>query len=681
MRDKGFRDREGRESNGDRFRDRFERPNSHQENGAAQDNRSQGSARRAGDNFGRTRTRLDDGEDIEEAEQKRGMIGRGKLDQPWFRDGTKVETKEVDGATNPAGDRGWRNKDFRNEKDWTRGARVEQDPQWMTEASAADMADHTQDDFQKWKDRMKAGPSATDDQSAMLQETTSGSGPAPAPITPVKDAALESGKNEDMFKMWIEPKREELAFDGLGSTPRGGAKPKSSRFAGFFGPAQQELPAPAPPPPENVFANPVPSSPAKTSSEDQEGFRRMMEMLRMGGTSSQAPLAQLLGRPPADAQPAETRSQAGPWPEKEKRTADPQQQSRQPSTPIKHSLPPQQPQQQPQSRSQPQPQPQMAKPVSRPEPASRDSEFLLKLMQQQYQQPRSPFTEGQIYGQSYSRKDSAEISNLLNNFKQQPKPRSESPPVQGLNPQVQTQPRGPKSRGAPPPGFFGNDRAFGANQHIEAQLMPEHVLNASAMDDRVGRAGQRQLPHDQRFQHLPPFDQAAPPPSNRTATQASEAIAPPPGFTGMHGPAPPGFFAFPGGNNPINHQHTSGPQPMRNPMPQPQPLGFYNNQVPGAVPGHGHPVGFAQQQQQQLQQQLQQQQQQQQQQIQARRLSQLQPQMPPPLPPQTFPGNFGPQARRPPSMVMMPSVRAPSPGMGQYPQYLKQHGGGGAGGY
>jgi len=567
--------------------------------------------------------RAEDSEDFtaEEAEARR----RAKLDQPWFRGERRIQDG-ADESLEPSGDRGWRGRDRRDEKEWSRGGRVEEEPAWMKEEPVeADLTLHTQEDFEKWKESMKGGSSQQQPEPAAsgraMQETFDAT---PAANPAARTTTIAPVDNDSVFNLWSEPKREE--HDGQMSTPKTTTKAKSSRFQQFFGPtAQEQVPQQqqqevynepleqqtarsrptkqASPPIQNKPAPKTTSRPGQPQDQEALAFQNVLQMLRVGNDSAQNPSTPLFSPPSAAPEPAQrTRGSSA------NNQQLPQPASRQPVTARPQQSVPQPP-------SQPQ-QPQPAQPAQRPPPVSRDSEFLLKLMQQPMQQNRVPFTEGQIYGQSYTNRASpGEITTLLNNL--------------NVSHGLPITPSGP-----PPPGMYSNERAFAAHQHVpQPPRQPQHGL-----DDRMASAQgphMRQQPQDDlRFQQAPPpgFDSNMHYGPGRQGPGPEQMVAPP-GLQqqGRGPPVPPTFY---------------GQQIMRGPAP-PQASAYYGQGMPppniGMSPAY--PPGFNG----------------------------------PPLP--NLPG----QGRRPPSLQMQQGfdVYGPGGGMdparrgqpmqqaGQYQQYMK----------
>ena len=525
----------------------------------------------------------------------------------------------ADESLEPSGDRGWRGRDRHDEKEWSRGGRVEDEPAWMKEEPVeADLTLHTQEDFEKWKESMKGSSQQQQEPASggrSMQETFSAT---PVAIPATRTSTIAPVDNDSVFNLWSEPKREE--HDGQLSTAKTTTKAKSSRFQHFFGPttqeqapqqSQQEMynepleqptarsqpPKPASPP---VQATPLPKPTARSGQpHDQEAlaFQNVLQMLRVGNDSAQNSSTPLFS--PPSAAPEVTQRVRGP-------SANNPPLS-QPTARQTHTARP------PQTVPQPPNQPQQSQPSQRPPPVSRDSEFLLKLMQQPMQQNRVPFTEGQIYGQSYTNRASpGEITTLLNNL--------------NVSHGLPITPSGPV-----PPGMYSNERAYAAHQHVpQPPRQPQH-----GHEDRMVNPGvhMRQQPQeDHRFQQAPPpgFDpnmhygpgRQGPGPEQMGATPGLQQQARGP-------PVPPTFY---------------GQQIMRGPAP-PQASAYYGQGMPPPNVGMSpaYPPGFTG------------------------------------LPPQAMPG----QGRRPPSLQMQqgfdvygaggdPNRRGqPMQQAGQYQQYMK----------
>lgn len=544
-----------------------------------------------------------DGGVILDAAGNRRNGPRGKFEQPWFKESSKLEAKdatEIDGmASETRG--GWRERERerRPESSWnrdTRDARPERDPSWMQD-SAQDEGGHTMEDFAKWKESMKAAHAAQDepvmdgDKGTFAAEETK--------AAPSKDNEGEQQLSDGpIFGVWGGARREVAAEQSVAKM----AKPKSSRFANFFAPPQPEDTSPAPPPPD-AGPNPPPGPrPVSATAEDQEGFQRFMGMLRLAGSSSRDPQRQGLAQPPPgqvlqaispgegglqSSDPA-VQSFARPPVGHSPREAqsvfrgpshDPQQ-HRGPRPPSSHLSPGHVEQPQIQRRGEsmnneiehgfPVEPSRIGAPLQRPEtapnrppppPASRDSEFLLKLMQQ----PRPAFSESQIYGQNYQKKDSVDMTSNYNIG-----PRPQEPRISG-----------------PPPGFSDSKQVFAPNQGIDLRSVGEQNKGTPRVPDGFASAP----PQNQKSPTIPfdgnQFDARPPWAGGRPGEYSQSTPNVPPGFGAARGPAPPGLPPFPGPHQAGQHpQQPQGPINMRGPMQQPP--NFFN----GPPSMQGLPPGF-----------------------------------------------------------------------------------------
>ena len=221
-----------------------------------------------------------------EANQRNGS-GRGPR-ASWQRDEETQVTQGSEINRESTRGRDWRDGDRSNrrgpDREWNRGSRVEQDPEWMVEPSLDEKKKvHTADDIEKWKASMKASKATTE---APAAEPISNNerftvGKQPSLGDRKLDMPLVLDPTLDKFLgLWDPPQSGKDAITGQDlddkSRPDTGRlnPPKSSRFTGFFSPKAEAPPSepepepPAPPPPEMV-----------SSSEDQEGFQRILQML------------------------------------------------------------------------------------------------------------------------------------------------------------------------------------------------------------------------------------------------------------------------------------------------------------------------------------------------------------------------------------------------------------------
>ncbi|KAB8760589.1 hypothetical protein FH972_026581 [Carpinus fangiana] len=536
----GYRDREGRENDPDRRRDRARDLNGN-ELESKQRYRTKQSVDEDEERAARFKNRPLTGKEEDPKRALRGA-GRGKFDQPWFRDATR-ETPAEDAAEAKSG---WREEKPRRtaDKEWSRGQRLDDDPGWELPGQTNEPAAKTMDDFQKWKENMKASDNAGTPSGELAPLPAAEAHPGDKPKMMTGSFFGNLGAVEDMS---LEAAASKQTKDKKGK----------SRFQSFFGATGEPLQPEQREQPQAVEQTLPQHHPPPSNNDEAAAFDRMMAMLRMGGTGSQGPGPQLFSAPPS--QPSDKRSSQGAPPGLSSFFD-----SNPGSPPLSTSRRPQPaptPPSQPASRPHP-------GPASAPTP-DRNSEFLLNLMKSQ--QPRTPFTEGQIYGQGYERKTP---ENGLDRFAPPPMPRSRGPP-----------------------SHFYNEPPFANNGNADSRLGPD-----AQSPQRNSSHEARQAKEQQRFPPgMPPFDQPPPHMFNGGRPQSPPRMPPPPGFAGRPPPSssqhlppgpPPGFF---GPQFPPQHMNQQsgmpGGGPLRGPMPpqaqQQGPPAFFNG-PPGLPPGMGH---------------------------------------------------------------------------------------------
>lgn len=229
-----------------------------------------------------------------------------KFEQPWFRNDRGGDSLE-DSARD--GDREWRRGGGRD-RAWDKHAMAEAEPEWMDapieeEASAPP---RTQEDFQRWRERMRAGKSGAD---APEQTPFTPVSPPPTAVEP-KSAALPQFFDEpdDSMDKFYSRLSEQKAAEKQQPTMKA---PGKSKFAALFGPPPPETQKPfspdsaaapgLPPPPareQSASADPIqqmfggmslrekpPAAPPSAGpispsagGDDQAGFARILEMLQ-----------------------------------------------------------------------------------------------------------------------------------------------------------------------------------------------------------------------------------------------------------------------------------------------------------------------------------------------------------------------------------------------------------------
>lgn len=171
------------------------------------------------------------------------------------------------------------------EREWSKVSKAEQDPEWMDEPEPEQKRQaHTQEDFERWKEKMRAnnGPAQDPVQSPGEQRpshertfsntsTTRSKVKAEAPL-------IVDSKFDGFFGMWSDSDKdgwrqrdEENHEPSINKI----ATPKPSKFTGFFSPKPNadlgdiELQRPS-------LSQ---GTPKDSSNEDKEGFQRILKLL------------------------------------------------------------------------------------------------------------------------------------------------------------------------------------------------------------------------------------------------------------------------------------------------------------------------------------------------------------------------------------------------------------------
>ena len=295
-----------RKSFGHEDAERYSRRNQDRDRERAVDSGRDGRDRpqRSFEVFNREREREADGE--KESGSRRNGVPRGRNEASWFKERETHPTKDGQ-PKDPTREREWRDRNRGNDRvnerghdrghernergnGWTRGGPAEKDPEWMDTPAAEEKQAHTAEDFQRWKERMKAGGTPAEDKPNL--DSAASTAPAPREAAPSKEAqpastslALDS-EMDKFFGMWNDPKSKanqqaaDLQMPVLGKEPGKATVGRASRFTSFFSPAE-EVPLRQPVEQPEM---PVPAAASKdASSEDKEGFQRILQML--GGMS------------------------------------------------------------------------------------------------------------------------------------------------------------------------------------------------------------------------------------------------------------------------------------------------------------------------------------------------------------------------------------------------------------
>ena len=527
--------------------------------------------------------------DVEVKARRNGPL-RGRDEPSWYRDGDRQEGDDVEHKTDNTRTRDWRERDRAGtrgaDREWNRGGKIEQDPEWMDEPESERKGQtHTQEDFERWKERMKATSAPAEDtppipaEQLISHETSTpdvGDDKASRKITAplVMDASFDR-----FFGLWNEPqKAKEIpageSADRASKRDVGKSTGKPSKFTGFFNPRPEpQIPDPEPNPPSSL---PFGLS-QDSSSEDREGFQRILQMLGGGNTTSENPTPQMAASqqsraPYHDHQTPKASRDGTPPREQTFRDA--------PASPPIYS---------PRSRKSIGLEGLLGaqSPREGPGPQNRDSEFLLKLMQQTRAAPNQPAMNDQ-------------------------RPAANNPP--GILPfsNLLGQPRGVSQQDlpGPPPQRYYQERR-------DSEIQMPDQPNPQSLEDRSRTAKnamrlfsddpslaptqqQRQQPQPLPMTlppglHRPPgFDQMPPQQAyaQHVHPQRQSMIAPPPGFQtpgpSRHPPSqfPPGLIPNLSNLNLSNNNNDRGvPFTMR--PPQPGPGG-----PPPPPPGMQPPPGF-----------------------------------------------------------------------------------------
>ena len=457
---------------------------------------------------------------------RRTGIERGRNEPSRYRDGS---LPEIGGPEDPESTktREWRDKEKRgtrgSDREWTRGAKADLDPEWM-EAPVSENANgtHTQEDFERWKERMKSGnavkPEVVESRRTSHNHTSSSVGLGTAKVKVDTPLVVDSSV-DGFFGLWNQSQKKETPDDVVdgaqaGLSKPGASKPKPSKFTGFFNP-KPELDSKT-----ESLSRPSLVTGTDSSNEDREGFQRILNLL---GQQQQPPNRKPETPPRAQQQ-------------REFIASPPVHVSRSMENNDVHSLLG------------------TSSPSANPMPHGKDSEFLLKLMQQP-QQHRPDVSQANI--ESHHTNQAAipgplPLSNLMISPQEKPQQTTPAQPLSvffddasakdKLNPNTE--------RKGPPPGFFDNNFIRQSPSGIPQQSpFPLGLQRPPGLD---------QVPTNYPQHVQPPRQNMLPPPGFQMATRnqnpfppglllnerlqfgtpANGRAMPPPGF--MQG-APPGF--------------------------------------------------------------------------------------------------------------------------------------------
>ena len=533
--------------------DREFRRNVDREQGKEKDNGRDIRGGRGFDNYRRNGDREGNGE-----ERRHGQ-GRGRNEPSWYRD----DHQQGDEESKDGPKRDWRDKlaGRAHNRDKSTGGNQEKEPEWLDEPDDKKQA-HTLDDFQRWKEKMKAsnGPvseTPTSPEPGPHHERTFSGTAAKKVETPlVVDSTFDA-----FFGNFAAKKND----SGTHGEEAAKMAVRASKFTGFFGPKAEPKPQEPPTP-----TAPRPDSAKDRSSEDKEGFQRILKLLDQQQSSSSRNITPFREQTPRNLpQSPPPLPQSPPIPDLTRG-----------SNPRETLL---------SSRA----------PKDSPAFPSPDSEFLLNLMKQPQQQqpirtPRTQPSQDDYIGQQSS---VAAFSNLMisPHDTSQQTPSSGPPPgffhhasqPDQLQPrEKQPQPHQRQQAKPPaPPGFYDNLSKFFVDEHnlppgLQRPPPPgveQHQLAPNFPSQRQQQPQPQQQPQRQGvqpppgFQHMPslathqasfppglmpgmtsPHHSQQPPNSNdrgpppqQQQQQQHFGARPPPGFPNMN----PGFQGPPGFGN------------------------------------------------------------------------------------------------------------------------------------
>ncbi|KAJ0413380.1 hypothetical protein BJY00DRAFT_61276 [Aspergillus carlsbadensis] len=501
--------------------------------------------------------------------------GRARHEGSWFRDDSTQETPDTEEEKASLRSRDWRRDRQGADRDWNRGGKLEQEPEWLDSTDRDESRKvHTQEDFERWKEKMKAGssqPPPEEKKESPIEQIhepvqNSESRPSDGEIFSPSGAALQDATMERFFGLLGDAKHAQDMGVPLPAEPAVkkeaavflGKPGKSSRFAGLFSPPlgspgkEPESPisskSPAPPP--------MPINPSSTDA-DQEGFQRILQMLGGGRSRNATPhndpvqLNIQANRQPSMVPAEQTRSPvASPLREQGQRPEQMQMPFQ--DTPTR-SL-----------------EPGLKENMYSQEPQPRDREHLLRLMQQVRVSPGS----GQGQGPQHQPQSAGPTPGLMNIPDVMPHPPGigPGPALKGPNflddPAIATMQRPEveqlRRRNGPPLGYF-DEVPF--PQGAQVPITPGG-----------GRGPQGQVPPGMGIQRPPGFEHMPPP--------GWAGHLPPPQQAGPPGPlAPPGI---PTPNRGVNPNYISNVMPLHGNLPISDRQHFPRGPPPGMMP----PPGF-----------------------------------------------------------------------------------------
>ncbi|KAL8686150.1 MAG: hypothetical protein Q9218_007312, partial [Villophora microphyllina] len=466
---------------------------------------------------------------------RRNGHGRGRNEPSWYRD---EKDGEADGRRDTTRARDWRDKNRASARgadlDWSQNAKPETDPEWMDEPDVQEKKQaHTQEDFERWKERMKAGSNGPNQENAPpsgdqrpTHERTFSSLTSPAAKTKAETPLVIDPSIDGFFGQWNDPaKKENITSEGAtqGKAETKIKAAKASKFTGFFGAkpprVEQEAEVPA--------ASPFTAS-ADSSTEDKEGFQRILKLLDQQQTI-----------PPKDTVVRDHMARHVP-------TSPTAQRQQQAQSNLQSLL-------SPQSKN------------GGPLPPNKDSEFLLNLMRQSRQ--ANP-TDSRLGGNGPP--ELLPFSNLVVSPQQTPAPPTLPPPPPGFLESIARQeaqshdklnPTPTPDRKRPPPGLF-NGQPHELAPSILSPPGPQRQGMMPPPGFQTPLRNPNQFPPGLLANMQSPGQVSGNAFNVRMAPSNGASAMPPPGFTNN---PPPGFSPMPMNQDGGNRMFFGGP---------PRPEGF-----------------------------------------------------------------------------------------------------------
>ncbi len=214
---------------------------------------------------------------------RRAGPGRARNEPTWFRNGPP-DADKTERTREAAQDTTRRVRDPIRDRSWTRNERRDVEPAWMDSTRhGAKPSAHTAEDFQRWKESMKAGSAPKAKAEPVKNEESEQEEEKPPSVEQPLSAPLVMDPSLDKFLNLNDP--GPLNGDGEGGLLDGDVMrhavrigpPKPSRFMGLFA---KEPPRPDPAlAPVAESSNPERKVSVEASSEDKQGFQRIMNLL------------------------------------------------------------------------------------------------------------------------------------------------------------------------------------------------------------------------------------------------------------------------------------------------------------------------------------------------------------------------------------------------------------------